>query len=87
MKTRSKRYQRNREKVDKGKQYELEEAITLLKSFEPVKFDQTVEMAIALGVDPKKSDQQIRGSLSLPKGIGKGESCECLRVSCGRVVM
>jgi large subunit ribosomal protein L1 len=53
------------------KQYETTEAVNVLKSLPPVKFDQTVEMAINLGIDPKKSDQLIRGSVTLPKGIGK----------------
>jgi large subunit ribosomal protein L1 len=49
----------------------LAEAVALLKSFDPVKFDQTVEVAMHLGVDPKQADQIIRGSIVLPHGIGK----------------
>ena len=49
----------------------LAEAIKVLKSFDPVKFDQTVEVAMHLGIDPKQADQIIRGSIVLPHGIGK----------------
>jgi large subunit ribosomal protein L1 len=71
MKKGSKRYQKSQAKVDINKQYTLEEAIGVLKTLEPTKFDQTVELVAVLGIDPKKSEQQIRGSLSLPNGIGK----------------
>jgi large subunit ribosomal protein L1 len=53
------------------KSYEIEEAIQVLKGLPPVKFDQTVELSINLGIDPKKSEQQIRGAVSIPHGIGK----------------
>lgn len=49
----------------------LDEAVTLLKSFDNVKFDQSVEIAIRLGIDPKQADQLVRGSIVLPHGIGK----------------
>jgi large subunit ribosomal protein L1 len=49
----------------------LAQAVTLLKSFNNTKFDQTVEIAIRLGVDPKQADQLVRGSIVLPNGIGK----------------
>ena len=50
----------------------LEEALELIKNkFKPVKFDETVEIALQLGVDVKKSDQMVRGAVSLPRGIGK----------------
>ena len=49
----------------------LAKAIDVLKSFDPVKFDQTVEIAMHLGIDPKQADQIIRGSIVLPHGIGK----------------
>lgn len=56
----------------KGKNnYTVEEAINTLKSMPPLKFDATVELAIRLGIDTKKSEQAMRGSLSFPKGIGK----------------
>lgn len=57
--------------VDPKKSYPLSEAIQLAKSTSKVKFDATVELHIRLGVDPKKSDQQIRGTLTLPHGTGK----------------
>jgi large subunit ribosomal protein L1 len=65
---------RNREiasKVDTTKVYSLKEAIALLKACPPVKFDQTVEVAFKLGIDSRKSDQNVRGTVSLPNGTGK----------------
>lgn len=56
--------------VDK-EQYLLDEAIDQLKKCPPVKFDQSIDVAIKLGVDPKKSDQQVRGTVPLPHGTGK----------------
>jgi large subunit ribosomal protein L1 len=68
---RSRRYAENREKiVSKGK-LDLGQAVETLFTLKETKFDETVELAIRLGVDPKKSDQQVRGSFSLPHGIGK----------------
>ncbi|MFM8379672.1 MAG: 50S ribosomal protein L1, partial [Planctomycetia bacterium] len=49
------------------------EAVSVLKSFPPTKFDQTVEIHVRLGIDPKQADQIIRGSLVLPHGIGKSK--------------
>jgi len=60
-----------KEKLDLLKEYSLEEAIDILKENSYTKFDETVEMAINLGVDPKKSDQVVRGSVVLPNGTGK----------------
>ncbi|HHT9158869.1 MAG: 50S ribosomal protein L1 [Planctomycetes bacterium GWF2_39_10] len=71
MAKRSKRYLESRKVVDVAKKYELKEAVKLLKSFKRTKFDESVEVSIKLGIDPKQSDQLIRGSVSLPKGIGK----------------
>ncbi len=68
---RSKRYHTNAEKVKKDKQYTLKEAVELLKDEATLKFDQSVDLAIRLGVDPKKADQMIRGTVSLPHGTGK----------------
>lgn len=67
----SKRYQSSLEKVDRTRLYPIPEGIEVLKSFQNAKFDETVEMAIKLGVDPKKSDQMVRGTVALPHGIGK----------------
>lgn len=71
MANKSKRYLESKKIVDPRKKYELKEAIKLLKSFKPAKFDESIEVAMKLGIDPKQSDQLIRGSVSLPKGIGK----------------
>ncbi|OQY99241.1 MAG: 50S ribosomal protein L1 [Candidatus Brocadia sp. UTAMX2] len=71
MSKRSKRYVESKKIVDSEKKYELKEAIKLLKSFKQAKFDESVEVAMKLGIDPKQSDQLIRGSVSLPKGIGR----------------
>jgi large subunit ribosomal protein L1 len=57
--------------VDREKVYSLDEAVALLKAVGTARFDETVEVAVQLGVDPKQSDQQVRGSVSLPSGIGK----------------
>lgn len=59
------------EKIDAGKLYPVQEALQLLKDISRVKFDESVEVAINLGVDPRKSDQVVRGSTVLPKGTGK----------------
>ena len=67
----SKRYLQAAAKVDRERQYELKEALALIKSLPPTKFDESIEVAIHLGVDPKKSDQLVRGAVSLPKGLGK----------------
>ncbi|SPN73245.1 50S ribosomal protein L1,50S ribosomal protein L1,ribosomal protein L1,Ribosomal protein L1p/L10e family [Chlamydia serpentis] len=56
---------------DFSKSYSLQEAIDILKQCPPVRFDQTVDVSIKLGIDPKKSDQQIRGAVFLPNGTGK----------------
>jgi large subunit ribosomal protein L1 len=60
-----------RKKVDKTKEYTLGEAVEFLKGNSQVKFDETVEVAVNLGIDPKKSDQAVRGSVVLPHGLGK----------------
>ncbi len=59
------------EKVEAGKQYAVEEALTLLKDLPPAKFVESIDVAINLGVDPRKSDQVVRGSTVLPHGTGK----------------
>jgi large subunit ribosomal protein L1 len=67
----SKRNKKNLELVDRTKSYILTEAVGLLKKAAPAKFNETVELHIRLGVDPKKADQQIRGTVALPHGTGK----------------
>jgi large subunit ribosomal protein L1 len=66
----SKRVRAFKEKVDPEKAYPLEEAVSLLKEFSTVKFNETVEVAVNLGVDAKKSDQGVRGATTLPHGTG-----------------
>lgn len=68
---RSKRYRAAVEKVDAKKTYSLDEAVSVLKSLPATKFDQTVTLAFRLGVDPKQSDQMVRGTCPLPHGSGK----------------
>lgn len=58
-------------KVDRNKRYTLEEAISLVKALSTTKFDETVDVAINLGVDPKHADQMVRGAVVLPHGLGK----------------
>lgn len=70
-KKRSKRYRAAVEKVDGKRKYPLTEAIKTLKEFPPTKFDQTVTLSFKLGVDPKQSDQMVRGTCPLPHGSGK----------------
>ncbi|GAB6183720.1 50S ribosomal protein L1 [Thermodesulfovibrio hydrogeniphilus] len=60
-----------KEKIDLQKEYTLEEAIDILKENSFAKFDETVEMAINLGIDPRKSDQIVRSTVVLPHGLGK----------------
>lgn len=71
MAKRSKRYKKEAEQVSSKEVVSLDEAIKKIKSFTNVNFDQSVEIAMNLGIDPKQSDQLVRGSISLPHGIGK----------------
>jgi large subunit ribosomal protein L1 len=66
-----KKYRAAYEKVDKTKEYGLVEAVEFLKANSYVKFDQAIDAAVVLGIDPKKSEQSVRGSVVLPHGIGK----------------
>ena len=67
----SKRFQKDVEKVTDVAPLVLGQAVEMLKSFDSIKFDQSVEIAMRLGIDPKQADQIVRGSLVLPHGIGK----------------
>ncbi len=67
----TKRAKAIREKVTRGKQYPLEEAIALLQEISSVKFKESVDVSVNLGVDPRKSDQAVRGATVLPNGTGK----------------
>ncbi len=67
----SKRLKKAYESVDTAKVYSLEEAIAAVKAGATAKFDETIDIAVRLGVDPRQSDQMIRGAVSLPAGTGK----------------
>ena len=67
----SRRIEKARAQVDRTKLYSASEGIELLKMVGSVKFEETVEVAVRLGINPKKTDQLVRGSVSLPKGTGK----------------
>src|SRR3982750_2765800 len=68
---RSKRYRAAAQQVDRAKNYSLADSVATLKKFSPTKFDQTVTLSFHLGVDPKQSDQMVRGTCPLPHGSGK----------------
>jgi large subunit ribosomal protein L1 len=68
---RGKVYKANYAKVDRTKKYSLVEALEILNTFQNRKYDESVEVAINLGVDPKQSDQMVRGAAVLPNGLGK----------------
>ncbi len=67
----SKRLRAIREKVEIGKQYSIDEAVALLKELSTVKFTEAVDVAVNLGIDPRKSVQSVRGATTLPNGTGK----------------
>jgi len=67
----AKKYAEAIKKVDREKRYDMEEALDLLPQMTYAKFDETVEIALRLGVDPRHSDQMVRGSVALPNGLGK----------------
>src|SRR5687767_10300572 len=71
MKKDSKRLKTIKAKIDKVKSYQVIEGFNLLKECANAKFDESVDIAIQLGVDPKKSDQVVRGAVVMPAGIGK----------------
>ena len=66
-----KKYTDAREKVDRDKYYPLDEALTMLKELSFTKFDESVDVAVRLGVNPRHADQMVRGSVLLPHGTGK----------------
>jgi large subunit ribosomal protein L1 len=68
---RSNRYKENFNKVNRDKDYLLGDAVGLIKDSRTVKFDETIDLAVNLGVDPKHADQIVRGTISLPHGTGK----------------
>src|ERR1041385_9176974 len=67
---RSKRYKKAAEKAI-ATPVDVDKAVDAVKAFPPTKFDQSVELIFSLGIDPKQADQMIRGSISLPHGVGK----------------
>lgn len=67
----AKSYLKKLERVDRNKKYSVDEALDLLSKMEQAKFDETVDIAIRLGVDPKQTDQNVRGAVGLPHGTGK----------------
>ena len=66
-----KKYQDSVKAFDLAKQYEAEEAVSVILDTAKAKFDETIEMHVRLGVDPRQADQQVRGVLVLPHGTGK----------------
>ena len=68
---RSKRYTASAERIDRSRLYQPREALDLIKGIAKAKFDETVDVVVKLGIDPKKTDQLVRGAVSLPKGLGK----------------
>lgn len=66
-----KRFRASAERLDRQKRYDVDEAFDLLKSFQAAKFDESVDVAVKLGVDPRQSDQMVRGVVRLPHGTGK----------------
>ena len=71
MPDRGKKYKKAIDQVDRTKRYPLEEAIQLALSSSYTRFDETVDMAVRLGVDPRHADQMVRGAVVLPNGTGK----------------
>jgi large subunit ribosomal protein L1 len=91
----SKRAKLIAEKVEEGKLYTVEEALQVLKDVSSVKFDESVDVSVRLGIDPRKSDQNVRGSTVLPNGTGKdvrvavfaqGENAEAAKAAGADVV-
>ena len=68
---RSKGYRKAAEQIDRSRLYSPAQAVTLAKQTSPTKFDATVEVALRLGVDPRRADQMVRGTVNLPNGTGK----------------
>lgn len=73
MAKRGKKYQESLKLVDRSKQYDLGEAIELVQKTAVANFDETIELAVRLGVDPRHADQQVRGTVVLPHGTGRTE--------------
>src|SRR5712664_1515317 len=74
MKKHGKKYRAALDKIEDGRKYKLEEAVKILKEIAFAKFDETVELTMWLGVDPRKADQLVRGTLVLPHGLGRSKT-------------
>src|ERR1700704_828649 len=74
MKKHGKKYNAAAEKIEVGRKYNLEEAVSKVKEIAFAKFDETVELTVWLGVDPRKADQLVRGTLVLPHGLGRSKT-------------
>ena len=74
MKKHGKKYRAALEKIEDGRKYDLESGVAKVKEISFAKFDETVELTVWLGVDPRKADQLVRGTLVLPHGIGKSKT-------------
>jgi large subunit ribosomal protein L1 len=74
MKQHGKKYRAALEKIEAGRKYDLESGVAKVKEIASAKFDETVELTVWLGVDPRKADQLVRGTLVLPHGIGKSKT-------------
>src|SRR3989441_10399857 len=74
MKKHGKKYKAAAQKIEVGRKYNLEEAVSKVKEIAFAKFDETVELTVWLGVDPRKADQLVRGTIVLPHGLGKSKT-------------
>ena len=74
MKKHGKKYRAAAEKIEPTRKYSLDEAVKTLKEIAFAKFDETVELTIWLGVDPRKADQLVRGTIVLPHGLGRSKT-------------
>jgi len=71
----TKKQKETNKKIDVAVEYSLTDAVSKLKQAKPAKFDESVDVAVRLGVDPKHADQVVRGTVSLPNGTGKQSEC------------
>jgi large subunit ribosomal protein L1 len=74
MKKHGKKYRAATEKIEEGRKYDLESGVAKVKEIAFAKFDETVELTVWLGVDPRKADQLVRGTIVLPHGLGKSKT-------------
>src|SRR2546429_7193838 len=74
MKEHGKKYNAAAQEIEVGRKYNLEEAVAKVKEIAFAKFDETVELTVWLGVDPRKADQLVRGTIVLPHGLGKSKT-------------